>query len=148
MTKKKLFQMMILIFIISSNLNASPVNKNYAKQIAKSKMIQLSKDAQFSIKTSVKTISNSENIQLFYVVNLSPQGYIIVSGNSDLPPVIAYSFTNNYSDKNIKNNILEKILIAAIELRMENISKIPESLIDERNKLWEELSGGWQPKFI
>ena len=138
--KKILSLLMILIFSISLNLNADSVNKNLAKQIAKSKLVQLSKDSQFSIKTPLKSKRNSRNIQLFYVINLSPQGYIIVSGDTDLPPVIAYSFTNNYFDKNDKSNILEQLLTVDIELRLKNISKIPENLIDERNKLWEEYS--------
>jgi len=140
MVKRTLFLSMILIFSISTNLLADSVNKNLAKQIAKSKLIQLSKDSRFSIKTPLKSISNSENVQLFYVINLSPQGYIIVSGNTDLPPVIAYSFTNNYSDKSIKNNVLEEILTADIELRLKNISKIPEDFINKRNMLWKEFS--------
>ena len=33
---------------------------------------------------------------LFYVFELNPPGYLIVTGSYDLPPVIAYSFTSNF----------------------------------------------------
>lgn len=34
-----------------------------------------------------------------YIINLLPQGFIIISGDDDLQPVIAYSFKRNWDKK-------------------------------------------------
>ena len=43
---------------------------------------------------SIKNISAvaDESLVLFYAVELSPAGYVIVAADNDLPPVIAYSY--------------------------------------------------------
>jgi hypothetical protein len=60
----------------------------------------------------------------------------VVSGSYDLPPIIAYSFTNNFQDPN-SPNILSEIITADLAMRLEYISNLPQYLIQERHDSWE-----------
>jgi len=50
-------------------------------------------------------MENQAGLTLAYVFHLSPSGFIAVSADTDLPPVIGYSFLNNFMTENIWQNI-------------------------------------------
>ena len=110
-----------------------------ATKVANMKLSQLGKTDDFSVGSSIELYGSSENIILFYVFDLQPKGYIVVSADSDLPPVIAYSFTDNFWSDVSKDNILLQMLRADIKLRLENIKNLPENIIESRNLLWNEF---------
>jgi len=112
---------------------------NSTTKVANMKLSQLGKTDDFSVGSSIELFRSNENIILFYVFNLQPQGYIVVSADSNLPPVIAYSFTDNFQSDVSKDNILLQMLKADIELRLENVEKLPENIIESRNLLWCEF---------
>ena len=112
---------------------------NSATKVANMKLSQLEKTDDFSVGSSIESYGSNENIILFYVFDLQPQGYIVVSADSNLPPVIAYSFTDNFQSDVSKNNILLQMLKADIELRLENVEKLPENIIESRNLLWNKF---------
>ncbi len=94
-----------------------------ATKVASAKLHELDK-IDFSITESTE-ITNDKGESLFYVFNLNPQGYLVVSASYDLPPVIAYSFTSNFQD-GTEANPLYDLLYADITLRLENIDIISE----------------------
>jgi hypothetical protein len=108
-----------------------------AKQVATTKLNELDK-IDFSIIEST-TINNDEGEPLFYIFNLNPQGYIVVSASYDLPPVIAYSFTSNFIEYDIINPLYD-MLYADITLRLENIQIIPQRIIQERHLQWDSYA--------
>ena len=110
-----------------------------ATKVANMKLSQLGKTDDFSVGSSIEACRSCENIILFYAFDLQPQGYIVVSADSNLPPVIAYSFTDTFQSDFSKDNILLQMLKADIELRLENIEKLPENIIKSRNSLWSEF---------
>jgi len=112
---------------------------NSATKVANMKLSQLGKTDVFSISSLIKSYRSSENIILFYVFDLLPQGYIVVPADSNLPPVIAYSFTDNFQRSFSRDNILLKMLKADIGLRLENVEKLPENIIKSRNSLWSDF---------
>ena len=118
-----------------NNINQTCIGFDSAIKVASLKIKQLGK-TDYIITDSV-TIKNHKGIPLFYVFNLKPQGYIVVTGYYDLPPIIAYSFTSNFQSNEIKNNIFLELLKADIELRLQNVLLIPENMIKERHILWE-----------
>ena len=73
---------------------------------------------------------------------LAPDGYIVVTANTDLLPVVAYSFENNFRLEGSAQNILVEILSADIKLRLNNISVLPEAMILKRNNHWERYLTG------
>jgi len=110
-----------------------------ATKVANIKLSQLGKTDDFSVESSIESYLSCENIILFYVFDLQPQGYIVVSADSNLPPIIAYSFTDNFQSDVSKDNILLQMLKADIELRLENVEKLPENIIKSRNVVWSEF---------
>ncbi len=112
---------------------------NSATKVANMKLSQLGKTDDFSVGSLIELYRSNENIILFYVFNLQPQGYIVVSADSNLPPVIAYSFTDNFQSDVSKDNILLQMLKADVGLRLENVEKLPENIIESRNLLWREF---------
>lgn len=112
---------------------------NSATKIANTKLSRLGKSNDFSIGTSTEICRDNGNVVLLYIFDLQPKGYIVLSADSDLPPVIAYSFTDNFWSDVSENNILLQILIADIELRLENIKNLPENIIESRNLLWNKF---------
>jgi len=115
------------------------IGTNSATKVATMKLSQLGKTDDFSVGSIIESYGSNENIILFYVFNLQPQGYIVVSADSNLPPVIAYSFTDNFQSDVSKDNILLQMLKVDIELRLENVEKLPENKIKSRNSLWNEF---------
>jgi hypothetical protein len=124
-----------------------------ATRVASAKLHDLDKiDSSITESTG---ITNDKGEPLFYVFDLNHQGYLVVSASYDLPPVIAYSFTSNFQDGTNANPLYD-MLCADITLRLENIQKLPEKIIQERRLQWDSyveenpiVSGGfeqWPPE--
>ncbi|MCX6663508.1 MAG: C10 family peptidase [Euryarchaeota archaeon] len=120
--------------IIASSDDHHSIGIDTATQVARGKLSELCK-IDFSMIDS-EEITRDTGTLLCYVFNLKPQGYIVVSASYDLPPVIAYSLTSNFKDT-AESNLLRDILIADVTLRLENIQKLPEKMIQERHILWD-----------
>ncbi len=136
--KNKSKFLLIAILLFSYGLFAKQVDFDSCKIIANNKLIQLGESNVFSIIKSDEILhQNSENV-LFYVFKLQPKGYIVTTAENDLPPVIAYSFTSNFYDEE-SGNILLNILKTDIQLRLENISNLPEEIISIRNGSWKKM---------
>ena len=110
-----------------------------ATKVANMKLCQLEKTDDFYVGNLIESYRSNENITLFYVFDLQPKGYIVVSADFNLPPVIAYSFTDNFHSDFSRDNVLLKMLRADIGLRLENIEELPENIIKNRNSLWSEF---------
>ena len=129
------FAIITIIILFSNLLSAYQVDLNSCKKAAERKLIELSRSDEFFIKEIVNIQNEDERI-IFHVFLLDPKGYLITTNETNLPPVIAYSFSNNY-DYKIEENVLIKILKADIHNRLENIPNIPDDLIERRNSAWK-----------
>lgn len=148
---KKSIVSIIVIFLISvslfSNMYAAralfvQVEENQidvisANNVANKKLIQLGRTNY--VITNTDEVCNAEGKILFYVFHLMPQGYIVISAYRNLPPVIAYSFYSSFEDQILENSILKDILIADIELRLANIPRLPDELIERRTDYWNKF---------
>jgi hypothetical protein len=76
---------------------------------------------------------------LFCIAHLVPQGYIVVSSHYALPPVLAYSFTSEFSNDSSEENILLNLLIADVNLRLENLHMMPSTSLTQNNQEWNAL---------
>jgi len=107
-----------------------------ANKVANFKIDKYSDLNIFSIEKTTEIFTNDEI--LFYVFYLHPQGYVVVSANYNLPPVIAYSFTDDFSNDLNNENLLLDILKTDIEFRLDSIKYLSKATIDERNQVWIE----------
>ncbi|MBN1861148.1 MAG: C10 family peptidase [Candidatus Thermoplasmatota archaeon] len=127
----------------SNNIKAFSTDDSFitvdiAATVALSKIGELGK-TNFYITDSL-SIHNGQDL-LCYIFNLRPMGYIVVTGSYNLPPVIAYSFTNTY-EEDVEGNPLYDLLFTDLKLRLQTITLTPESIIEERHKQWDSYQSG------
>ena len=89
-----------IIMLIVTILNASSISVNDAEKVVESLKFKYNKS--FNIK-NITTIAE-QNIDLIYIFNLEPKGFIIVSADSRALPLLGYSFDNNFSLDNAPTN--------------------------------------------
>jgi len=75
---------------------------------------------------------------LAYVLGLTPKGFIVVSPDTDITPVIAYSFKGNFPLEDFQDNVLLHMVTWDMENRLEAIPILPDDLKEKNNDLWEE----------
>lgn len=115
---------------------AVPINIKTARKVAESRIDRAGKTNEIFIKNI--TAFNEAGTTYFYTVELIPEGYIIVSADDNLPPIIAYSYQDNIEP----TGKLFDILKHDISKRLANIEIVPENVIKNRKKQWAELVQG------
>lgn len=126
--------MVFIIFIAFSTICfAKPVSIETAAKVAAAKIASAGKGNEFFIKNI--TIVSDLNLKCFYAVALNPVGYIIISSDDDLPPVIAYSFQDNLDTE----GKLFEILKADLAKRLNATDKIPAAYLKTRKLKWDAL---------
>jgi hypothetical protein len=110
-----------------------------ATTVANTKLQELQK-TQSTITKSTE-IRNKNAEPLFYIFELQPPGYIIVTGSYNLPPVIAYSFTTNFDDHTEENPLFD-LLYADITLRLQYLSYVPENTLTDHHLQWDTYMSG------
>jgi len=139
--KKKLWFLLFAISMLNFTLFANQVNSETCIKLAENKLTQLGKSDEFHICNSTEILGQDNEDVLCYVFELQPSGYLVTAAETDLPPVIAYSFTSNfYNEEN--ENILLNMLKTDITLRFENIPNIHEEEISKRNEEWLKILTG------
>jgi hypothetical protein len=80
-----------------------------------------------------------EGRPLLFIFELDPIGFMVVSGDTDLPPVVAYSFLDDLPSRQPEVGILVDLLRADLGRRLESVSRLPPSAVDERHDEWRRL---------
>ncbi|MBN3035064.1 MAG: C10 family peptidase [Bacteroidales bacterium] len=133
------FLLMVLFTAVSSGIMAEPVSPLLAEQAAHYALARYKPEPSFR-PAEVSMHYDRKGDLLFYVFILDPQGYIVVSGDTDLPPVIAYSFASGFSGEQPEPDMLEKLLVRDMSLRKANIHLLPEEMIQQRHVSWQEIA--------
>jgi len=102
--KIKLLLLSIVMLFVFGNLQANFVSKEKAAKVAVNFYYQAINAQQpvdiSSIKiTDTYTIAE-KGISFYYVFNIKNGGFIIVSAEDAMNPILGYSFENNYSEEN------------------------------------------------
>ena len=145
MGTKVLVFAVVALFFGTTSINITDSHSDYvsyetAARAANAKIALLGQSGNFSV-INENSIAGKDGRTLFYVFDLKPEGYFVASADFGLPPVIAYSFTANFSG-NGRHNILLQMLTSDISLRLENIRNLPESVIEDRKAMWDRLLNG------
>ena len=137
----------IISFAISISIFASPVELSQAEQVAdfhvKNSPVfyyEISNSPnidEFSIKEIISLVDRENSQVLAYIATLAPRGYVVVSSNTDIHPVIAYSGKDNFSFSRDPQNKLLSILEFDMAMRIEALQITDSKVILENNLLWE-----------
>ncbi len=132
MGKKYLF--ILLFFIVTVSIYSQQISENDVKKICQSKILQFNPQNYYQI-NSINKINTNSGLVDFYIVNLHPSGYMIISNNINLPAIITYSFTDCFNVQENNNPILDLVKYD-LTLRTNNIPLLPKILVEKRNKEW------------
>lgn len=144
------YYLFVIILLSLCILNALPVSFNQARNYAQSFI-----DQQNHRNLGIK----AEYIQLkdqYYLIPLNPQGFILLSADTDLQPIIAYSYDNNFStDSNelykingfIKNYLNQMIQYQSSTQKAEHQTQWCQQYTQSRYDQWppegSTTTGGW-----
>ncbi|HPT72413.1 MAG TPA: C10 family peptidase [Candidatus Cloacimonadota bacterium] len=77
-----------------------------------------------------------------YVYILKPTGYIIVSSDDEISPILAYSFVSPFSIPGDYSSTLQQIVSYDLSLRLKNLAMLPESIKIKHRAAWKNLLSG------
>ncbi|MDY0298870.1 MAG: C10 family peptidase [Candidatus Cloacimonadaceae bacterium] len=104
----------ILIALFALTLNAVQISETRAECLAQNLLKANSISRQIGKKTTLK----NEDTPLAFVYTLKPTGYLVISAQSELPPLMAYSWDSTYDSKDPVNP-LQQILVADLTFRLQ-----------------------------
>jgi len=79
---------------------------------------------------------------LAYVADLEPRGFIAFSADTDIAPVIAYSFRGSFPAGTDKSNLLGSLLRADLKLRAKSLAENPGLKSAQTARSWDVLAAG------
>jgi len=155
-TGKKLFFityiLILSLFLLNpiSNIFAESVKKEMAKKAAENYLrYQLSSGLhKQTLSTSIaelKEINDNNDRILAYIVELMPEGFLIISGDTDIKPIIGYSYKGKFPFVESSQNVLLHLVKWDMEARLKSItSYFPDiqKLINRNNELWNDYISG------
>jgi hypothetical protein len=131
---------LVIILLTIAGLFAEPVNLELATNVANMK-ITIKGKTDYTIE-DVFELKDEDGTILSYVFSLDPKGYIAISTDTDITPVIAYSFRNDFVAEDIPQNIAYQMLKRDMQLRLSAIPLLAEEHKDKNNLSWEKYEKG------
>ena len=140
----------ISIFVIAGLAFGRDVTPDMALKVGKTKL-EVQKEVwrqkgligkgDFSIKSSQKLVSENGKV-LAYVLDLEPNGFIVISSDTDIKPIIAYSFKSDFIVDDNCGNALYHMVLKDMKLRREAISLYSKEKKGKNNVKWEKYIAG------
>ena len=132
---------LILTFILSLPCFAKPVNLDSALAVGKAQL--RIKDHHKAAKANIEkdTILGTREINekgklLAYVFDLAPEGYIVISPDTDISPVIAYSYNGSFLMDDTPDNVFLHLIKWDMDNRLSAIPLTSAKLKNANNDLW------------
>ena len=132
--------MFLIIVVLAISLFAETASYEDALQVANLKL-QIQEKQDYSI-ADVFEMEDQDGLTLAYIFHLEPAGFIAVSADSDIAPVIGYSFRNNFVSEDTQQNIGYQYLKGDMQLRLEAIAFTSEEVKNSNRILWRNYLTG------
>lgn len=136
--KKIVITMLLALFMVS--IFAYQVSENEALQTANQHLRawgELSRSIE-----STYLMTDENNTVVAYIYNLDPVGFIIVSPDTDIKPVIGYSFRTDFSVENQDKNIGYLYVREDLKSRLAAIPLTDPQIVAANNELWQRYQNG------
>ena len=133
--KKIFFSILLMLLLIG--LTAKPLSDQQLNSAVNNFVTSQSKS--FTISENITISTSRENAIVVY--NLKPEGFVVLSTDDIMQPVLAYSFTNSLELKTRSENPLFEIFSEDTDLRMEYYAR--DTRLAAANTIaWNELLSG------
>ncbi|MCU0302517.1 MAG: C10 family peptidase [Thermoanaerobaculales bacterium] len=119
----------------STDGGASVVDRETATRVAEATIAERGDGETLA---TVRTIWR-DGRPLLFLIDLDPAGFVVVAGNTDLPPVVAYSFADDLPSRQPEEGILVDLLRADLGLRLEGVPSLPAGVVSGRHDEWYRL---------
>jgi len=157
--RKPILRILLLLSLITSPLFAKPVTVERVKKASntflKAENVRVEKQLQalatneiqkespkeFAI-AGVKEIRSDGKV-VAYVTELEPEGFIITAADTDIRPILGYSFRGKFPYEDSKQNALLHLVRADVEARLKALSagvKEQRASMASNNELWTRYS--------
>ena len=143
----------VLLLFLHSSVMAGPVGSQQAQKAAdtflKARNVRASKGfLPLSVRSQVgpilaglREIRGDDGMVLAYITELAPRGFIATSADTDIAPIIAYSFRTSFPADNDIKNPLYHMLKADMKLRARALAEYEQFNTAENRKLWNLYAG-------
>lgn len=139
---KKIILFLAFLYCMVFTLNASPVDVKTAKKVAenffKNKGFVIAKSST-SFELIKADYHETDNLlAYYYVFSVQPQGFVIIAGDDNVTPVLAYSNENNFTAENMPTNIAGWLKSYQEQIKV----VVRENIVatNEIRTLWEKYS--------
>lgn len=93
--------LLVAILLVFNSIFANPVDVNRAKSLAE-KYVKVNFELRQNVNVELEyTVNSDTNEACFYIFNVGEQGYVIVSANDCVRPIMAYSNESAFDKENI-----------------------------------------------
>ena len=129
--KKNLFILSLaLLFSIFNSAFAKKVTEKDARIVAKNYFYEVANNYNMTISMNDIVLDNaivktSNGEEVYYIYNIEPEGFIIVSAEDVMNPVLGYSY-----DRNINNNVTNTVFEKWMNTYVEEINSIRSAKIE------------------
>lgn len=91
--------LLLVLLAMAAFVLAAPVSSDTASRVARNFVLERL-GASFSVATSTE-LESRFNDSYIYVVNLKPQGFVLVAADDAASPILGYSAESNWGDSDI-----------------------------------------------
>ncbi len=125
----------VIFMLMGITVLSQEVDRNLAENISKNFLEYQGKNYQ----TNAPIAFESNTLQLAWITELSPNGFILISASKKLRPVLAYSFESGWNNQGEEGNIFQTLIKSDIECRLTNTQSNGKELQVIHNE-WKALS--------
>ncbi|KQC11710.1 MAG: hypothetical protein APR63_04000 [Desulfuromonas sp. SDB] len=141
----KIMSLTTLLCLFFSALMSTPVDVPTSYQMVNAKLEYDGKQHDYHLEDNFILYAEDNHWVVAYVFELSPTGFIIITADDQLPPVIAYSYENDCGVRDVENNPLLNFTRADLTWKMQNFEKIPPAARSEFHNQWNDFLTGNYP---
>ncbi|MBS3802174.1 MAG: C10 family peptidase [Candidatus Thermoplasmatota archaeon] len=98
------------------------LNKEQITSIVEQKLNLLDIN-KYSLETIIAYYDQIDHRSLFYVVTLKPTGFMIITSNYMLPPIIGYSFTSSFNQNSDEHDMFIEFITTDLKQRIHSSEK-------------------------